>query len=356
MVSERTRNLAVGLTMLFALIVLMYGILLLGQGPTWFGKQPYAVTVEAGDANGLTPGSKVNLQGIAVGEVKSVELRTNPDGSLGAHIVLLIDNAINIPSNANVAIGKGYVGSSSYVTVYGGGGGGPKAMLPHDGSGVLHATNSDNGLIPKEVFDDVHELKIDLSSLTVELTQVAKDMHTLLKPSSPEAVDHANPNDPNRPPENISTMVTRLSQTIKSLQQVISDPTVQSQVRQILKNLADSTDHLQGTLVKIDNAIDSADKSMNQFGGAATQASSTLSTTQQQILIISEKLVQTLDQLQKTTRQISEGNGTTGKLINDPRLYDGLVDLSKSLHSTVDDLDLLVKKWNDEGLGVHFGK
>jgi len=356
MVSERTRNLAVGLTMLFALAVLMYGILLLGQEPTWFGNRPYVVTVEASDANGLTPGSKVNLQGVAVGDVKSVELKTNPDGSLGAHVVLLIDNNINIPANAKVAIGKGYVGSSSYVTVYGGGGGGPSAMLPHDGSGILHAIDSDNGLIPKEVFDDVHELKVDLSSLTVELTQVAKDMHTLLKPSSPEAVDHANPNDPNRPPENVSTMVARLSQTIKSLQQIVGDPAVQGQVRGILKNLADSSDHLKGTLTKIDTAIDSADKSMNQFGGAATQASATLSTTQQQILLVSDKLIQTLDQLQKAMRQISEGNGTTGKLINDPRLYDGLVDLSKSLHSTVDDLDLLVKKWNDEGLGVHFGK
>jgi hypothetical protein len=102
--------------------------------------------------------------------------------------------------------------------------------------------------------------------------------------------------------------------------------------------------------------VANAGGTVDKFGAAATQASETLGTAQKQVLLVSEKLITTLDQLQKTTRQISEGNGTTGKLINDPRLYDGLVDLSKSLRGTVDDLDLLVKRWNDEGLGIHLGK
>jgi ABC-type transporter Mla subunit MlaD len=178
----------------------------------------------------------------------------------------------------------------------------------------------------------------------------------LLEPLSPDTVDHPNPNDPNSPPENISTMVTRLSRTIKSLEDVIGDPKVQGQVREIVQNLADSTDHLKGTLAKIDTAVANAGGTVDKFGSAATQASETLGTAQKQVLLVSEKLITTLDQLQKTTRQISEGNGTTGKLINDPRLYDGLVDLSKSLRGTVDDLDLLVKRWNDEGLGIHLGK
>ena len=353
MVSERTRNLAVGLTMIVALIMLMYGILLLGKGPAWLGKRPYLVTVDASDANGLMPGSKVNLQGVPVGQVKSVSLITTATNTLAAKVLLNIDSSVNIPANASVSIGKGYVGSTSFVTIYGGGGG---ALLPHDGTGVLTASSADNGLVPREVFDDVHQLKVDLSGLTMQLTQVAKDMHALLVPLSPETIDHPKPNDPTAAPENISTMVTRLSRTIKSLEDVIGDPKVQGQVRDIVKNLADSTDHLKGTLAKIDTAVDRAGGTIDKFGTAATQASDTLSVAQKQVLLVSEKLITTLDQLQKTTRQISEGNGTTAKLINDPRLYDGLVDLSKSLRGTVDDLDLLVKRWNDEGLGIHLGK
>lgn len=353
MASERTRNIAVGLTMILALALLMYGILLLGKGPNWFGNRVYAVTVEAGDANGLAPGAKVNLMGVGVGQVKSVTLEARPDNTLGAKVVLAIDSKIDIPANAKVSFGKGYVGSTSFVTIYDGGGAG---FLPKDGSGVLRASTADNGLIPREVFDDIHTLKIDLSGLTRELTQVAKDMHALLEPSPPGAIDNPDDAAATRPAENISTMVTRLSQTVKSLQSIIGDPAVQGQVRDILHNLADTTGHFKETLAKINSTMDNADKTVGKFGNAATQASSTFDVTQKQILVISEKLVATLDQLQKTTRQISEGNGTTGKLINDPRLYEGLVDVSKSLKSTVDDIDLLVKKVNDEGVGFHLGK
>ena len=353
MASERTRNLAVGLTMLVALGLLMYGILLLGKGPAFLQSKPYIVTLEASDANGLMPGAKVNLQGVPVGQVKSVSLETKADNTLGAKVVLSIDGTVNIPDNASASIGKGYVGSTSFVTIFGGGGGG---LVPKDGSGRLKASSGDNGLIPKEVFDDIHSLKTDLSGLTAQLAQVAKDMHALLEPLSPETVDRAAATQGSPQPENISTMVTRLSRTIHSLQDLIGDPKVQSQVRAIVSNLAESTDHLKGTLAKLDSAVTHTGTTVDKVGAAATQASATLGTAQQQMLVITDKLVATLDQLQKTTRAISEGNGTTGKLINDPRLYEGLVDLSTALHKTVEDVDLVVKKINDEGVGIHLGK
>ena len=59
-----------------------------------------------------------------------------------------------------------------------------------------------------------------------------------------------------------------------------------------------------------------------------------------------------MSQIEKSTRELTEGSGTTGKLINDPRLYDGLFDLSKSLKKTADDLDFLIQKWKDEGLDL----
>ncbi len=93
-------------------------------------------------------------------------------------------------------------------------------------------------------------------------------------------------------------MVTRLSCTIHSLQDVIGDPKVQSQVRAIVNNLAESTDHLKGTLA-VDTAVTNTAASVDKVGAAATQASATLSTAQQQLLIVADKLVATLDQLQQ---------------------------------------------------------
>jgi phospholipid/cholesterol/gamma-HCH transport system substrate-binding protein len=335
MVSERTRNMAVGLTMIVALGLLMYGILMLGTGPS-LGGRPYTVTLESPNANGLTPGAKVDLNGVVIGQVTSVILAKKPDGTLGTRVGLSVDGSVDIPQDATVSFGKGYVGSTSYCSIYADNARGPS--LPHDGSAVLDATPADSGIIPKDVL--------------TALTTVSKDMHALLVTASPEAVDAANPKDPNRPIENVSTMVMRLDRTVKNLQDILGDKNLQGQIRTIVQNIADSSSQLKSTLATIDSTMKNANGTITQFGSAATQATRTIDATHQQIVRIADKLVETLDQLQKTTRAVSEGDGTTGRLIRDPRLYDGMVDLSKSLRTTVDDLDFLLKKWRDEGVNL----
>jgi hypothetical protein len=57
--------------------------------------------------------------------------------------------------------------------------------------------------------------------------------------------------------------------------------------------------------------------------------------------------------MQETLTKITDGKGTTGRLVNDPRLYDGLLDLTKSLKDAADRLNLLVQKWQEEGLPLH---
>ena len=78
----------------------------------------------------------------------------------------------------------------------------------------------------------------------------------------------------------------------------------------------------------------------------------TLTATQREIQRVSQQLVEALGQIEKSSRELTEGNGTTGKLVNDPRLYESLIDLAASLHKTVDDLDFLVQKWKDEGVNL----
>jgi len=342
MVSEKTRNTLVGVTMLVALGVLMYGILILGKTPSWGAMSPYLVTVTAPTANGVTAGSKVDLNGVGIGIVKKVVLQQDPAGQLRVSVSLQIDGAVEIPGSASASLGKQQLGSS-YVSLYAGDARGRK--LAKDGSAVLAGEAGDSGLIPKDVREN-------LSSVSAQLGKVAADLHTLLAYNTPEAVEAAkkDPSIKDPPVENVSTLVIRLNRTMSSLETLLTDPALQGQVRQVVQNLADASAQLKTTLAGVENTMKNADKTVTRVGDAATQATTTLATSQKEILRISEKLVTMLDQVEKTTRQLSEGNGTTGKLINDPRLYDGLVDLSKSMRSTVNDLDFLLKKWKDEGV------
>ena len=355
--SERTRNTIVGLTMLVTLGTVMYGIFLLGRFPWVSGLASYSVTLLADYANGVAPGNKVDLNGVEVGQVQSVALLQNPTtGAISVQVKLIINSTQKIPDNAQPILGRETIGTA-YVSLNASR---PSTkFLATDGTATLRATTADSGIIPREVFADFNTLKAELTGLSNDVRKVAVDLHALLAYATPEDVAKANPEDPNRPRENIATMVVRLNRTIGSIDSLLNDPKLQANVREIIQNIADSSRQLNDTLKTVNNTAANADKtiaeigaSARKFGDTATQASSSISATEKQITVVSTHLVDTLAALEKATNAMAKGEGTTGKLINDPRLYDSLVDLSKSLKSTTDDLDILVRKWKDEGVNL----
>jgi phospholipid/cholesterol/gamma-HCH transport system substrate-binding protein len=341
MLSVRSRNLIVGLTMLLALAVLMYGIILLGKFPTL--SSGYNVTLISTDANGVTPGSNVLLNGMGIGQVKSVWLKADSTGKLMANVLIQIDMHYDLPKSTHVELSRPQTVGNPFVALHVDDVSGPK--IPKDGSAVLQAAVGDSSLIPKKVWDDV-------TSLTQRLSTVADDLHIMLVYAPPEDVEKADPRDPKRVRPNVTTVVVRLDRLVKNMQELLGDPQLQGKVRDAIQNIADASAQLKQTLQKIDAAAGNASGTVAAIGSAATQATATLQTTQLEVGRVSQKLVETLTDLQKLTRQINEGNGTAGKLLNDPRLYEGLVDLSKSMKSTVEDLDFLLNKWKDEGVNL----
>ncbi|HVS73534.1 MAG TPA: MlaD family protein [Phycisphaerae bacterium] len=355
MPSERTRNFIVGVTILIALGALMWGIFILGKFPTWGGTRPYTVTLFADNANGSVPGSKVDLNGVNVGQVTDVHLDLDKSGRLIAKITLQIDGHTSIPASAVAYLGRPTAGiGSTYVSIAAVDLKPP--LLAKNGTATLAAVPADNSLIPAAITEDITTLQKNISGLTLQLTEVAKDLHGLLAYAPPElaeGTEHPGTNPATSPSENISTVVIRLNRTVASIQKLLGDPKLQQNIRTVVQNLADASSQLKGTMENLNSAIVTAKQTAGSFNAAATRASATLDTTQAQVLNISEHLVTLLDGLNKNINAIVQGDGTTGKLVNDPRLYDELVDLASNLKTTVNDLDFIVKKWKDEGVNLH---
>jgi len=357
MLSDRARNLIVGLTILISLGVCMYGLFLLGKMPLGSLHQ-YKVTLIAPDANGVTAGSRVEFNGVGAGTVDAVYPATQPDQQIVVKVQLSIDSNIQIPAAAKATLTRPQAVGNAYVAIKANTAKPP--MLPQDGTATLPAEAPESSLIPKEVFSDIHDLKADLAALAHEITTVARDLHKLLDYTPPEAIANADPTNPNRPVANLSTVVIRLNTLVENLQTWLNDPKLQGNVRDAVQNFTDASAQLKSILAKVDTTVANANSAISGFStaassinGAATQASATLVSADKEIFRVTQQLVETLEQLQKSTKQLTEGPGTLGKLTNDPRLYEGLVDLSNQLKKTVSDLDFLVKKWTDEGVNMH---
>ncbi len=292
MPSERVRNIAVGLTLIIALLVLCAGIFMLGTFATLAKGNPYKVTVLANDANGLSNGSKVDLNGVYVGSIKKIYL----DGdSRKVHIELDIDHGVRIPGDVTVKIGRPAIGSP-YITL----------MVPEkptredaakhdittDGTATIPNAETDSGPIPQSVFFAVMEL-------SKKLTLVSDDLHELLQQRGTALVDSTN--NPQHPLANISTLVERLDRTAKSIDQLIGDKSLQDHAKKMVANLDDSSQDLKKIIhdarelvPALNNVTVKISSASDKVGGAATQASALVVNANNQIVPITEKLVDVL--------------------------------------------------------------
>jgi phospholipid/cholesterol/gamma-HCH transport system substrate-binding protein len=101
----------------------------------------------------------------------------------------------------------------------------------------------------------------------------------------------------------------------------------------------------------------------NRIGESFEKTSADLQkVTDQSSLVMSDvrvavaKLGSTLEHFQSVAAKVDQGKGTAGMLVNDPKLYQGLVDTTHELNATIADLQRLVRQWEQEGATVRLGK
>ena len=101
--------------------------------------------------------------------------------------------------------------------------------------------------------------------------------------------------------------------------------------------------------------------SLDNFATAAYQAEETFksiqafSTTGQNALSsVSEGLNDTLKQVRITLSAINESDGTVGKLVNYPGLYENLLESSKELQLAIEQMTLLLTESREHGIKLDF--
>ncbi len=348
--NEKLRNTIVGLTIIIALVLITWGAFLLGRMPGFGPNAPYNVTLLASTADGLTYGDLVTFNGVTVGAVQSVSLTSNMQS---ARIVIGIYRSVRLPDNTIAQIGSKTIGAA-YVSLYL-----PQKMdnkfLPMNGSAEIRAGTASASLIPKSVVRDFSSLKRQFGVLSDKLDRVADDLHALLKPvvltKAQVRGTEANDSDLN----NISALIQRLNITVNAINGLVGSRKLHAQVREILTNVAISSEELKGTLKQLSGTVGRFNGVLDKAGATATDIDSVAKTAQQKIVLLSVKLARVLENVDSITESIARGHGTAGRLVHDPRLYNSLLELTRRLKSTVDSLHGLVKQIKAEGFDVKVG-
>ncbi|MEM8738773.1 MAG: MlaD family protein [Planctomycetota bacterium] len=319
--NDRLRNTVVGFTTLLGLVALVGLLLAFGYVPRML-QGGYYVTLNLPDASSLNQGSRVQLSGIDIGEVDRIEF-SQPLGT-GVTVKLRIREEVKIPVSTVVRVDKPLIGGSPTIrfVVDNPEGLPPSAFLATDNNAVV--TGSPGVLA--NIFDQVDRLANSFDALSGEWQAVGQKVNGLLEPQDLEAVEDG------QVPGNLTTAVARIDRRIAEFKAVlegvdsfVNNPqlredltTTAANVRQTSETLGTSLGNLETRYVTLADEVAAAVGQMNTLLAAA-----------------------------------NDPEGTVGKLIQDPSLFQNLDDTAQRIGQVADELKLLIEKWKAEGVPVN---
>jgi phospholipid/cholesterol/gamma-HCH transport system substrate-binding protein len=327
----------VGVTMLVALVLLGALLLKFGAIPAhWFGRSRIAVSIEVARADGLSAGSSVNYLGVNVGNISAMH-RTADE----TQVILeaQIDGRDPPPANVVALVRSQIVGGGSNISL--------EVREPDKPTGKLKP-----GAIVKGVFVGVDLLPPEFAQLAVELRLTAEQLR------KSNLADNLN-----KTVLTVKEQVEHAGKLIDSVDSLVSDPKMREDLKASLAQIRTATESANRIEQKIEKFSDNLDKLGTNLNTVSDNANATITKTQGHIdelsKQMSDRLLQIsrlLEQFQSIAAKVDQGKGTAGQLINDPKLYESLVDASRELTLTIKDLKLLVKQWTDEGMYIKLNK
>jgi phospholipid/cholesterol/gamma-HCH transport system substrate-binding protein len=365
---EHTRNLAVGLTVIVALLMLGVMILLFTGLPEMFQRGrvirmnfPATADVHAGDW--------VHLAGMRVGKVTDITF-ADDDPRRGVQFVARIDEGVRVPADVLPRVyTRGFVGGAYLELVPGGPDrfdprtGEKLEFLPDDWDQPLKGELKGTGLIPDELLVAVRGL-----------ARLAENLNDLISPARPETAPATAPvaSRPSGPAGGaLRDTLAKLGRALDALETVLGDADNQANIKKSMANLAlatakasDAMDALKGfaaeagkAAVEVRKTVVDARETMTEAGKTARKLSTLAGNADARLQELSAKLIEDAEKLSallatinRVATKMESGEGTAGQLINDPKLYNSLLEASQQLAGMMKELRGLVEHVKKHGL------
>lgn len=281
---QRQRNLIVGGFVIVALLAFVYLLLKFRDLPLFVSKfQSFQILANFPEAPGIQKDTPVNYCGVQIGRVRYVgdpQVSMTDSGRKIHKVGVTIsinDNFVDIPDDVDVVIMKRGLGSS-YIEL-------------RD-----KADTEPTGFLRNEMVLEGH-------------VSMASEFF---------------PPEVQKKLENLVDSITALA---NNMNQVVGDSDNQTNVKQTLENVALATAQARQTLESIQNFSDTGTEKIDMLG--------------QKVGGVADQLEGALSQMRQLMAKIDSGDGTAGKLVNDGRLYENLLESSQELELMLEQL----KRW-----------
>jgi phospholipid/cholesterol/gamma-HCH transport system substrate-binding protein len=309
------KNVLVGLVVLTALVGLGWMILKIASSSATLFAHGTHFQLVSDRADGVADGSPVLYLGVNVGRVLSVRRTPNNDGVL---IQGLLNEGEQIPVNVEGIIRpQSALGASALINLEPVGA--PSGQMIAQGTRV-RAHFAGSGLLPPEVgafFNQVRQQQL-LAHLdaTVESMRVQLD---------------------------------KAGRLIDSTRDLVGDPKVREDLRGTIASIHQTSDNFRDFSARLQRVSDDTDVAVRQVNATVASSGKRFDEMSHQVNERMQQLAGVLDKMQSIVSKVDRGEGTMGLLINDPKLYQTLVDSARDIDLTFKDMQRLVQQWEQDG-------
>lgn len=298
-----------------ALTAIAITLLILGfnflKGKTLFKTGNY-ILARYSDTKGLMVSNAVFINGFQVGSVSDIE---NADKNLTSLIVTIkLKDNYNISTTSVASIKESPLGAPSIVIVPG-----DAPSYLKTGDTILTASNA--GLLG-DIMSKLGPVSDQIKTTVHSLDSVLKNINTIFDPATKN---------------NLQQVIANINKTTASL--VVSSASIQNMmnaqtgaITQSMNNVASFTRNLSDNNDKVTRMLTNVEATTNNLSKADVAGSV-------------EQLKATIQRLNGILEKASSNDGSLGKLMNDPTLYNNLSNTIRSANILMDDLRLHPKRY-----------
>jgi phospholipid/cholesterol/gamma-HCH transport system substrate-binding protein len=343
--NDRVMQFRVGVMVLATAIIAGILVVLFGDLPSLV-QATYPLKMDFADARGVSQGTPVRKNGILVGRVATVTL--NERG--GVTVVADIDSYVPIYKDEQPRIAGTLLGDAEISLVPG------RIVPPRQRLAKEEVLTGAVSRDPFEVFATLEpKFGATLDSLAEASASVTKLSTNLDRMFLGEDDKFENM------VRKTEAALDNFSVAMNNINDVMGDPKAREKMKAAIEALPEVLADLRTTVQGIGTTVDTADRNLRNLEGLTKPLGDRGGEMVAQIDRTIGRLDETLRQAALFTKALNESQGTLGKLVRDPQVYNDLAQaaqnvskLTKDLRPIVDDVRVFTDKIarHPEQLGV----
>jgi phospholipid/cholesterol/gamma-HCH transport system substrate-binding protein len=143
----------------------------------------------------------------------------------------------------------------------------------------------------------------------------------------------------------LDDLITGISAFVKNSNDVVGDAENKANLKATLANLVEASKQAGDAMRQLKEAAATGKTMLQNADDRTAQLTTSLVTT-------SDKLSEVMTRLESVLEKIDNGEGTAGKLVNDGRLYEQLLEDSKQLHLVLLEMKNFVTESTEKGISI----